>query len=318
MASTGLSSRAIIGSFYRRLEETMNRSWINQACFFANSDSQHEEYKFLDAVPKVREWGGQIAPTKLTSKGFFITNRKFTNELVIPSDDIRRDKTSQIQVRISEVADTFPEFIEETVTNYVIAGGAATYGNAYDGATFFSASHSEGSSGAQKNLLTSSEVSQLNVGTANAPTEAEMAAAILNSLMWFYKLVDDKGRPINGMARRFMCMVPPNLGGAALAGIYNAVFAAGASNSLYAMTQRGWAIDLIINQRLTTDTEFYLFRTDGNTKPLIVQQETGVRVDGLGLGTEYEIENKQQLYTGEWNGGFAYGQWQHAIKATLV
>lgn len=319
MASMGLSSRAVQGQFYRRLEETLSNSWYSRVIFNNTSDQQHEEYRFLDAVPAVREWTGQHAPSKLSSKFIRITNRKFETSVNIPSDDFRRDKTGQIVARINEMAQRFPLFIEQTITNYLISGtSSTTYGAAYDGQAFFSASHSEGASGTLKNLLTSSEVPSLNVGTANAPTEAEMSQALLNTIMYMYNYKDDKGMPINGTAREFVVVVPLNLAGAALGGVFNATFAQGVSNPLAALNARGWRIDVQPSQLLTTDTEFYVLRADGNTKPLIVQQEVGVMFDSLVSGSEYEIQNKQHLYTATWDGGFGYGQWQHAVKATLV
>lgn len=322
MASMGLSSRAIIGNFYQRLDASMGSSWMNGIVWENNStDQQNEEYRFLGQTPKVQKWNGQTKSERLTSKGIIVANERYDWSLNVPIDDLRRDKTSQIIVRAQEGGQQFANFYEEQFTNMIVNGTASTYGNAYDGTTFFSTSHSEGLSGTQKNVLTSSEVDALNVNSASAPTEDEMSKAVLNSMMKFYGLLDDQGQPINGSAKQFTLMVSTNLAGASYAALYNAIVTAASgnttSNSLYGLRNEGWGINLAINPRLTTTDVFYLFRTDGITKPFIKQNEVPVSMTYLGPESEYAKFNKEVLWSAEWVGGFGYGQWQHALKCTL-
>lgn len=322
MASMGLSSRSIIGNFYQMLEAGLGSAWFNGAVWEGTSDQQYEEYRFLDQVPAMRRRGGADKPETLQSKRIVIANDEYESSLIIPTSDLRRDKTGQIMARVGQLADRAISFFDSRLMSLVLSGTATTtYGACYDGQAFFSTTHSEGDSGTLKNIVTSTEVPALNVADAAAPTELEMSQAILNTAMYFFTYKDDKGEPMNGEAREFTVVCNPSIAGASLGGIYNATVA-GASgnttaNALYGLTQRGWKFNLVPSPRVTTAADFYTFRTDGRTKPLIRQQEVGVTMKALGLGSEYETKNDASFYGVRWVGGFGYGQWQHAIKATL-
>lgn len=318
MASSGLNSSLIVGEFYNRLENIYDGSWVSPICWKTNSTAQFENYRFTDQVPALSKWTGQRKPSEITSKGIIVANDTYTNELRVSTDDIRRDRTGQIMTRVSELAGRVPELIESNVATLITNGTGTTSGSAYDGATFFSASHSEGSSGTQTNLLTSTEVAQLDVGTAAAPTEAEASQAVLNATMKFFGFLDDKGSPMNMRARSFMILCPINLAGALLAGVYNpTVIGAGGAVSTNPIVNTPYKYSVIPTPRLTTTTVFYIFRTDGDTKPFILQEEEGVTMDVLAEGSEYEAMNLAHFYGVRWTGGFGYGQWQHALHCTL-
>ena len=55
---TGLTSRAIIGRFYRRLEEHAASAWWTKLALHFASTQESETCRWLGAVPQVREWAG--------------------------------------------------------------------------------------------------------------------------------------------------------------------------------------------------------------------------------------------------------------------
>ena len=100
MAATGLSSRAIIGMFYRALEQDAGPAWVNPISMPFTSDQESETYKWLGQAPAMREWIGGRMAKGFRENGLTIANKKFEATLEVPLDWMRRDKTGQIMVRI--------------------------------------------------------------------------------------------------------------------------------------------------------------------------------------------------------------------------
>lgn len=318
----GLSSRAIEGQFFRRLEQVFDSSWWAPLAFKNNSDQQYEDYRFTDQVGSFKKWTGQRMPYELGAKNIVIPNEVWTNDLKVSVDDLRRDKTGQVMIRVNELADRFGYLMDERLTTLITAGDSLTGfgGAAYDGQQYFDTDHSEGSSGTLQNDIDSSDVASLNVSTAAAPTQAEAAAILLDVIMYAHTYLDDKGEPMNGGAREWVWVGPTNLAGAfAVAASANMLTGASGTVRDNFLLGQPFNIRTYANPRLDADstTVAYLFRVDGNTKPFIVQEELGVTMKSLAEGTDYEVENRAHLYTADWIGGFGYGQWQYAIRFTL-
>lgn len=314
----GLSSRAIIGRFVQAYEQGMSESDVISLGMMFASDQESETYRWLGQVPKVREWIGARDVQTLLSRGLTIVNKKFESSLRVDLDDIRRDKTGQIMMRINELAlAAGPYHWFDLLNTLILNGTGAASGLAYDGQFFFDTDHSEGSSGAQKNLLTNAEVLALNVAAPTAPTEAEFATALFDVISWFYTLVDDKGRPMNGQARSFAVMTPISLSGRAQGALTkNTLISAGGpvDNPLKAS---GWSIRNIPNPGLNWTDKFAVFRTDGQTKPFILQEEYGPQMKIKGAGSEFEFDYDAHEYGVDCSRNAGYGQWQHALLATF-
>jgi phage major head subunit gpT-like protein len=313
----GLSSRAIIGRFYEIIESSKDKRWPFQIGMEFNSDQESETYKWLGMVPALREWIGGRNAKGLRDNGITIVNKKFEATLEIAVDDIRRDKTGQIDVRIGELADRVTQHWAKLLTTLITNTTAVCY----DGQYFFDTDHSEGDSGTIKNLLTSSEVSELTVSTATAPTSAEMADIILGLIEYMYGFKDDQGEPYNEDAKKFLLMVPTNMWGAAVKAVTSNLLNNGSStfdNPLKGVSEsEGLSINVAHNPRLTGTTVCYLFRTDGRAKPFILQNEEDMKVSALAEGSDHEFKEDKHLYGVKALRNVGCGYWQHAVKATL-
>ncbi|MHB8071553.1 MAG: Mu-like prophage major head subunit gpT family protein [Candidatus Cryosericum sp.] len=314
-----MSSRAIIGIFYEELAKSLAGSWMNQLGFLVTSNQESETYKWLGMAPGMEEWKGKRPITSLRAMPpYTLINKIFNAVLDFSIDDLRRDKTGQMRVRIGELADRAAEHWEELGSTLMLNGASDL---CYDGKAFFAADHEEGNSGAQANLLTSSEVPALNVATATAPTPYEMAQAILGVVQQFYGLKDDRGKPINGNAKNFLAMVPVSFWGAAVAALTGKVLNTGAGsidNPLQAlMSNQQMQIGVLPNPYLTWTTDFAVFRTDGRAKPFIKQLEYPTKVIAIAEGSELEKNDRINRFIVEDSKNAGYGFWQHAMKATL-
>ena len=316
----GFSSRALIGTFYQTLEAGLAGSWMSLVSFLASSQQKVEQYKWLGMSPAVRQWIAGRQPQGLRADAYSLENLKFEATLDIEVDDLNRDKTGQIRLRVQEMADRINQHWEVLGSAALALGEAAL---CYDGQPFFAATHVEGKSGTQTNLLTASEVTQLNVGTPAAPTPAEMAAAILGCIGYQYNFLDDQGQPMNGQARQFLVMVPVSLFVPALAAVTAPVLTtsggAAADNLLIkAMQGNGFQVSVVVNPLLNAwTTNFTVLRTDARAKALIRQEEYGVKISAKAEGSEYEHDTDRHQYGIKVSRNVGYGYWQYALKATL-
>ena len=315
MERLALSSRAIIGRFYETLEKSLAGSWASKVGMSFDSNQESEEYKWLGMAPGLREWiGGRVAHG-LRSEGYTLKNKVFEATLEIDINDLRRDKTGQIQVRIDEMADRAAEHWEELCSSLMLANGLC-----YDGSDFYDTDHEEGDSGAQKNLLTATEVGALDIGAATTPTADEAADAIMGVIGYFYTYKDDKGKPINGQARDFIIMCPVSFWAPFTTAVSANNLNTGSGvrdNPLQGVMRQGVSMAVLANPLLTWTTDFAIFRTDGRAKPFILQEEVGVQVSAIAEGSEEEFKNDRHLYGVKTVRNAGYGMWQHAIKATF-
>lgn len=306
VVDTGLSSKAIIGRFYRRLEEFAQSAWWTRLAMRFQSVQESETYRWLGTVPPVREWvgGRQIKP--LRSQGVTIVNKTWEATIRVDADEARRDKTGQIMVRVNELARRVATHPNKLLTQLILAGETE---ESYDGETFFSATHSEGDSGVQSNSITH------DAATPTAPSAAEMHDAIVKAIAQVIGLRDDQGEPLSEGAREFLVMTPMSFLASTLTAL-SAQQVDASSNPLAGGAP--FRVDWVANPRLTWTDRFALFRTDGQSRPFIFQEELPVQVHALAEGSELEANENQHQYGVKAIHAAGYGYWQDACLVTFT
>lgn len=314
MALGKLSSRAIIGEFYQRLEGLSN-DWTDLISFDNfDSDQASEEYDFATMAPVMRQWLDGRKAKGLKVNQIEIVNDKFEATMDIPYDYIRRDKTGQIRLRIDDMARRTQTHWRSLISTLMINGTSTTI---YDGQNYYSASHSEGDSGTHSNLLTASDYGTLNVATAAAPTPSEMNAALVDVINHFYGFKDDQGEPINEDAMEFLVVTPVNLAGSARSAINAGLLNNGSGSRDNELRFQNFNVTAQVNPRLTSTTAFHVFRTDSPWKPFIRQDEYGVQMSSKAEGSEYEHDTDHWQFGVKASRNAGYGAWSQAIHATL-
>lgn len=317
MSAGVLGSRAIIGKFYNKLEAYLGAGWIDLISVLFDSDQESETYKWLGMVPAMREWLGGRQAKGFRDNGLTITNKTWESTLEIMVDWIRRDKTRQIDIRIAELAERAAEHWAKLLSTLISNGTGSTSGLCYDGQYFFDSDHSEGDSGTQLNLLTSSQVAALDVATATAPTASEAVKAILGVIAYMLNYKDDQGEPMNASAKNFLVMTSPLLWPYLAPAVHTNQITSGETNVIKSLEADGFKISLACNPRLTYTTQFVTFRTDAPAKALIRQEEEGVKMEALAEGSEHEFKHNKHLYGVKAIHNVGYGYWQYASHATL-
>jgi phage major head subunit gpT-like protein len=307
MGASSLSSRAIIGEFYKTLEADMGQSWVNGVSRLFTSDQESETYKWLGMAPAMREWIGGRNPRGFRENGITITNKKFEATLEVLVEEIRRDKTGQVMTRVRELAERANSHWASLLSALMIAGESTA---CYDGQYFFDTDHSEGDSGTQSNDISN------DITTTTAPTADEMQSSILLATQAILGFKDDVGEPMNENAREFLVMVPvPYL--KAAAGALGATVVNQGSNLVQAVgSVGGFSYKLAVNARLSWTTKFAVLRTDGAVAPFIRQEEDAIKMSAIGEGSEEEFKNDRHLYGVKASRNVGYGYWQKACLVT--
>jgi phage major head subunit gpT-like protein len=319
MGLQDLASPAIIGSFYEQLEAEWSMSWASKLGWLnTGSNQETETYKWLGNVPKFREWIGGRAAGHPKVESYSIRNKLWEQTLEFGLDDLRRDKTGQIQIRIGELAQAGSAFWEDLLTSLINTDGVC-----FDSQNLYDTDHpvSESTTGSTtaKNEVVAGDIGVLNIGTATAPTPDEAAKVVQALTGHFMTFRNDQGHLMNGTARNFLIMVgTADLWGPFQSAVTLPNLTSGASNPVGGLQARGFSFDVVLNPLLTSATDLvYMFRTDAKLKPFILQQETETQVQVIGAGSEEEFKNRRHLFGTSRIGNAGYGLWQYAIKATL-
>lgn len=301
-----LTSRAIIGEIYNRLTQG-DGGWVNRYSMKIDSNQASEDYAWLGMVPVMREFIGGRNPKQLREFTWAVSNKDYEATLEIMVKALRRDQSGQIMLRIGELARRVLSHPAKLMTTLMIDGEATA---CYDGSYFFDTTHAEGDSGSQDNDLT------FAAATGTTPTVPEMRDAIMAAVQAILGFKDDQGEPMNENARTFEVMVPTPFFATAAAAITLPVVDAGAANIIPAL--QGFSIQPVVNPRLTWTTKFAVYRTDGDTKPFILQEEVPLEVAAVAEGSQLEFTDKKHWYGVDWAGNVAYGFWQHACLTTFT
>ena len=209
MQYENITTREVIGMFFERLSQDVGASWIPAVSMMFQSDQAQEKYPWLGMVPMMREWIGGRHAKSLPEEIITIENLHFEATLEFQIDDLCRDKTTQVQTRINELADRANAHWAKLLSSLIVNGHTDASGLAYDGQYFFDTDHSTGSSGAQSNDLTV-DISALptnNHGYTTAPAAAEMSLAIMETIQQIIGFKEEQGEPMKELAEDIMVMV---------------------------------------------------------------------------------------------------------------
>lgn len=311
-----LSSRAIRGMYFARLETNPGLAWVDAVSNLYGSDQASETYAFMGQSPAMREWiAGRIAKGYAVN-AFTILNKEYEATIEFKLRDVRRDKTGQIRARIAEFADRSQTHWANLLSTLLL-NGASTL--CYDGQYYFDTDHQEGLSGVQSNKITVdiSVLPALVHGSTVAPSVEEFQQALLAGIAQILSFKDDQGEPMNENATQFAAQVPIGLYLTAIAAL-GPITTANLQNNLNANALSKFNVDVQMNPRLTWTDTFSIFRTDSPIKGLVRQNEQDVELKAKAEGSEFEFDEKAWQFGIDASRGVGYGYWQRACQVQLV
>ena len=307
-----LQSRDIIPLVVKALD-TPPAPWFDALANKVTSDKDSEVYTWLGSAPRMHAWKGGRKPATLNQNEFRVPNLEFESSLEIPTRWLKRDHTGQIRMKIGEMGEAAADHKFELLSATIDAAGATV---CYDNQFYFDTDHQEGESPVQSNIT------PVNIGTATAPTAAEMETAILSAIEAMYGIVDDKGRKTNGSAKSFAVMVPLGhmraLATALKADVLLEGGQARSSNMRAVGSLMGLTIEGIVNPRLTWTDKFAVFRTDAAVKPFVWQVEEEPVTSVLAEGSDEEVKNKRWLFAIDASYNTGLNQWRGAQQVQFT
>ncbi len=241
------------------------------------STKDSEIYPTLGVVPRMTKFTGERKYSGLGNKeSFTVKNETYTADLSIPLNSFDDDQYGIVNQRIADLAVEAKRFPVEQIFT-LIHNGASTKG--YDGKNLFD-SHPAKGTATQSNALS----------TALSATSLQTAISTMK------KFVDQTGRPL-GM-RPDTLIVGPDLEVPA-GQLLNSTFfmSYGNSNTSNVPTSNqfgGILKKLVVNEYLTSSTEWYVACTSRPLKPVILQgrkqPDLSIKLDPETSDTVYETD----------------------------
>lgn len=131
------------------------------------SNSRSEMHRWLNSVPRMREWVGDRVIDKLSAEGTEIQNKDYANGVTVERDDIEDDKTGMVAQKVRRCADAWPWLLNELVFSQL--ENAFTSVRAWDGQWLVDTDHVAATGGtAQSNHLGAVALTDDNLDAALA------------------------------------------------------------------------------------------------------------------------------------------------------
>lgn len=317
---SAITVKGFLSYLFKPLEEDVGGSWATKVGLVIPSNQKTETHKWLGNYPLPRVWVGNRQLNSMPLSSMTITNEIYESTVDFDVEDFRFDKTGEIMVRLGEAGIRARQHWETLTTAVLLANG-----NCYDGKAFFATNHyniGSASAGSQSNLFTNLTLAALNSSTPEAPTQQEFVNAVMSVIQKFYGFQDHVGAPVNGNARKFLVMVPPNMWGAAKTAITAARLNYGQDNPLLLqdysveVVPNGWLTTTAVGATTNTKT-IYVFRVDSNFRPIVLQDVSGWESQFLGPGSEQAVMKNKLIFGLKAVRAAAVGAWEHAISATF-
>lgn len=296
--NTGLLTKGLRSEFFARFEGT--KTYYQDLATRIQSNSDSETYKWLGAIPRMREWGTGRLARGMRTESYSVENLKYEATLEVDRDEISDDKTGQIRIRIAELAERAATHKDFLIAQLLINGETGGF-NSYDGVSFFNDAHVSGASGTQDNNLTAT------AANPNNPTTDEFKTALRAAIGAMMNFKDDQGEPMSTSATGLVCVVPTTMFMTALEAV-SATVVSNTSNVLQGVAR------VVLFPWLTDASKWYLLKTDGVIRPFIFQDREPVEFTALSEESDEGFRREKFLYGVRARYRLTYGYWQYAVR----
>lgn len=296
--NSGLLTKGLRSEFFARFEGT--KTYFQDVATRIQSNSDSETYKWLGAIPRMREWGTGRLARGMRTESYSVENLKYEATLEVDRDEISDDKTGQIRIRIAELAERAATHKDFLISQLLTSGETSGF-NSYDGVSFFNDAHVSGSSGSQDNNLTAT------ASNPNNPTTDEFKTALRSAIGAMMNFKDDQGEPMSTSATGLVCVVPTTMFMTALEAV-SATVVSNTSNVLQGVAR------VVLFPWLTDASKWYLLKTDGVIRPFIFQDREAVEFTALSEESDEGFRREKFLYGVRARYRLTYGYWQYAVR----
>lgn len=249
------------------------------------STTGEQDYKWLGAMPQMREWIGEREIQGIEAHGYTIKNKSFEMTVGVPRDDIEDDKYGVYTPLMSNMGESAALHPDSLVFGLLINGFKE---KCYDGLPFFSTEHKMG------------DVKYSNKGTDKlSPASYEAARTAMMSQR------NEKGKSIK-IVPNLLVVAPKNEHEAKL--ILEADTINGTTN-----VNKGTAALLVEPELSETPDAWFLLDTSRFLKPIIYQVRKAIKFNSLTRETDENVfMRKEYVYGADGRSNAGYGFWQMA------
>lgn len=287
------SLRTIFMVAYNALE---NPAEIMPFITQTTSNSNKEKYGWLGEAPQMSEWIDERKLKALNDFDYEIPNKDYEATLSVSRNDLDDDQMSGIRTRISDLATKARVSHPRKQFYNLIANGEVDL--CYDGQPFFSASHEEGESGIQSNIVTGTGVSF-----------AELVADLDSCESRLLSFKDDIGEPRNE-GDIMMGVVCSELLKPKFRSLNTLDYIATGVDNPY----KGRISSIVSSSRLSDKNDFYVADLSMGVKPIIWQARQAVTFEALERGSHDSFMRKTNYYGVDSREGWGYGLWYKMVK----
>ena len=322
MGSFTLTESGINGALAFALEEASAPAYVSQlAGPILSSQQETEKYRFAGMSPALRQWVGERQAKRIREFSQDTPNVKYEATLEVFNEEIRWDRTGQVQRRIDDLASRAAKHWGALMTSLLEDNNAA-----YDGTAYFSDSHTNDDGATVDNITTT------NASDDEAPTAAEMEAAILDMIEAMMGFQDDAGEPVNEDLSSILVMVPPKYASAAASAISNPIIVDGSASRTNVLTNAmgEFSVRKVVNPRLTSTNDYiYAFRVDGQggMGPFYRQADipsesdsdtADVMIQSQGETSDYYFDTDKMRFGVKAYRAVDYGDYRKAVRHTFT
>jgi len=281
-------NRSTLNDTTRGFKAVFTRAFQNASSYSGDlamrvdSNTRQEEYRWLGAIPGLREWLGDRAVKDLAENGFTIKNRDFEATVSVDRNDIEDDNIGIYAPLFSQLGENAKQHPDELVFQLLADGFVST---GYDGQFFFDIDHPNGSQGTW----------------SNKGTSVLTAASYETARQTIMSQVNENGKPMRLTPSHLI--VSPQLEKEALDIIRGDLTTGGVSNV--------WknSADVIVAPELAANpTYWFLACLNRPVKPFILQMRQEARfISKDNPDDESVFMRKEFIYGVDYRGAVGYG-----------
>jgi phage major head subunit gpT-like protein len=273
-----------------------------KTCTKVPSGTGTENYDWIDAFPKMREWVGDKVIRKLKGHEYSIKNKPYEATVEVKRDDLEDNTTGLYSMQAQSAGQSAKQWPDELTT--ALKNNAFT-GLCYDGQYFYDTDHPVGGSAEFPVRNVSNKGTAPLSWASLALAEASYGAARLAIM----SMTDDEGRPLALIPDTLE--VPPALETTANALMNNEKFADDKPNPYKGQCK------VVVNPLLTSATQWMLHCTSQPVKPFIFQvRKEPVFVSQTSMESEDVFMRGSFKFGVEARGNAGYGLWQMSYGST--
>lgn len=263
------------------------------------STGAETKYVWFSRFPKMREWAGEKVYKQLKGFDYTLKNVDYEATVEVDRNDIEDDQLGQYGMQAQEAGYSAKQWPDELVMSII---NNAFANLCYDGKTFCAANHPVGTD-------TVSSVSNRATTVLSMATLALAQASYGAARAAMRKFKDDEGRPLGIVPDTLL--VPPSLEDTALVLLNNERLEDGKQNP-YKGTAK-----LVVADRLTSDTAWFLLCTSRPIKPFVFQQRKAPTfVAQTDPNNPSVFDRRQYKFGAESRGAAGYTFWQLCYGST--